>query len=152
GNTPYSVATADLDGDGDCDLAVANYGSHSVSILRNNGDGTFTVNEDYATGHYPRSVCAADLDGDGDSDLATVNYDSTVSILRNLTVNFPRKGDLNGDYDLTPADVVLMLSCVFLGSGDCVLAMADVDCNGNLSPSDVVVELNAVFQGIPFPC
>jgi hypothetical protein len=35
GNEPISVAIGDLDGDGKPDLAVANYGSTSVSVFRN---------------------------------------------------------------------------------------------------------------------
>ena len=41
GYNPLSVFSADLDGDGDNDLAVANYGSDNVSVLLNNGNGTF---------------------------------------------------------------------------------------------------------------
>ncbi|MGH8003530.1 MAG: DUF7450 family protein, partial [Limisphaerales bacterium] len=62
------------------------------------------------------------------------------------------KGDLNGTLDLSPADVVLMLQCVFLGIGDCDLSFSDVNCSGNLSPADVVLELNAVFLDEDFPC
>ena len=45
-----SVAMGDLDGDLDLDLAVANYGlsfggGTTVSVLLNNGDGTFTAME-----------------------------------------------------------------------------------------------------------
>ena len=40
-NNPYSVFCADLDGDFDIDLAVTNEWSLNVSILKNNGDGTF---------------------------------------------------------------------------------------------------------------
>ncbi|MGH8003973.1 MAG: hypothetical protein ACRECJ_04545, partial [Limisphaerales bacterium] len=68
------------------------------------------------------------------------------------------KGDMNGVGGLTPADVVLMLNCVFTGNGtgtiggDCNLCYADVNCIGGLSPSDVVLELLKVFNGQPFPC
>ena len=41
GNRPGSVFGADVDGDGDYDLAVANYESDNVSVLLNKGDGTF---------------------------------------------------------------------------------------------------------------
>ena len=41
GSNPWTVFACDIDGDGDNDLAVANYDSNSVSILRNNGDGTY---------------------------------------------------------------------------------------------------------------
>jgi len=36
GSEPFSVAIGDLDGDGKADLAVANIGSNTVSIIRNN--------------------------------------------------------------------------------------------------------------------
>ena len=62
------------------------------------------------------------------------------------------KGDLNGSLDLSPADVVLMLNCVFLGTGDCDLSFSDVNCDEQLSPSDVVLELRAVFLDEDYPC
>ncbi|RME27491.1 MAG: VCBS repeat-containing protein, partial [Candidatus Zixiibacteriota bacterium] len=82
GDNPSSVFAADLDGDGDRDLAVANYWSHNVSILPNNGDGTFAAAVNYTAGDFPASVFAADLDADGDQDLAVVNItlSSSVSI------------------------------------------------------------------------
>lgn len=62
------------------------------------------------------------------------------------------KGDMNGDGVLSPADVVLLLNCTFMGSGDCLLCFADVNCDGTLSPADVVLELNATFLGVAFGC
>ncbi len=62
------------------------------------------------------------------------------------------KGDLNASGSLSPADVVLMLSCVFSGGGSCDLGFADVNCSGGLSPADVVIELNMVFLGASPPC
>ena len=74
------------------------------------------------------------------------------------------KGDMNGSggpTPLTPADVVLMLRCVFNSDGtgtvggDCNACYADVNCSGGvnpLTPSDVVLELLAVFNLQPFPC
>jgi hypothetical protein len=58
GNFPTSVFAVDLDGDGDNDLAVANNLSHNVSVLLNNGDGTFQWAVDYGAGSYPASVFA----------------------------------------------------------------------------------------------
>ncbi|HVP35405.1 MAG TPA: FG-GAP-like repeat-containing protein, partial [Terriglobales bacterium] len=43
------IFCADLDGDGDEDLAVTNAGSNNVSILKNNGDGTFQTAVNYTT-------------------------------------------------------------------------------------------------------
>lgn len=61
-------------------------------------------------------------------------------------------GDVNGDGNLTAADAVLMLNCVFLGTGDCALVFTDVNCDGALSPADAVSELNLVFLNNPLPC
>ncbi|MGB8657061.1 MAG: VCBS repeat-containing protein [Candidatus Zixiibacteriota bacterium] len=87
GGHPQSVFCADLDGDGDLDLAVADYSDTSVSILKNNGDGTFQTPVNYVvgTGKHHYSVFCADLDGDKYLDLAVTNYDynGSVSILKN---------------------------------------------------------------------
>jgi hypothetical protein len=114
GDAPRSVFCADLDGDGDLDLAVPNAGPDNVSILKNNGDGTFPTKADYPAGHSPQSVFCADLDGDGDLDLAVADSDN-VSILKNngdgtftAPVNYGAGGspffifcaDLDGDLDL----------------------------------------------------
>ncbi|OGC83128.1 MAG: hypothetical protein A2W07_09075 [candidate division Zixibacteria bacterium RBG_16_43_9] len=73
-----------MDKDGDLDLVVANERDNNVSVLKNNGDGTFQPKVDYATGNCPISLFCADLDGDSDLDIATANYSShTVSILKN---------------------------------------------------------------------
>jgi len=93
GSKPNSVFCADLDGDGHLDLAVGYeyVESNNVSILKNNGDGTFRPKVDYNVGNVPTSVFCADLDGDLDLDLAVANRESNnVSILRNLTNNSPR--------------------------------------------------------------
>jgi hypothetical protein len=84
GSGPHSVFCADLDGDTDLDLAVANSGSSNVSVLKNNGDGTFQTKVDYGAGNYSFDVFCADLDGDTDLDLAVANWGSdNVSILKN---------------------------------------------------------------------
>jgi cysteine-rich repeat protein len=61
----------------------------------------------------------------------------------------PMKGDMNEDGELTPSDIVFLLSCVFSGTGICELSFADVNCNAALDPSDIVFELLAVFAGEP---
>jgi len=84
GDGPNSVFCADLDGDGDLDLAIANYASDNVSILKNNGEGTFQAKVDYPTGDNPNSVFCADLDGDSDLDLAVPNrFSHSISIFKN---------------------------------------------------------------------
>ena len=62
---------------------MANYNSNNVSILFNNGDGTFTYIGNYAAGNGPASHIAVDLDGDNFIDLAVTNYTtSNISFLK----------------------------------------------------------------------
>ena len=82
GILPESVAVGDFNGDGKLDLAVANQGSGTVSILLGNGDGTFQTAKSYAVGSNPDSVAVGDFTGDGTLDLAVTNAGSnTVSVL-----------------------------------------------------------------------
>jgi hypothetical protein len=128
GRDPSSVFCADLDGDGDLDLAVTNSDDDNVSIFKNNGDGTFQSRVNFPAGDQATSVFAADLDGDGDLDLAVANYnEDSVAILKNdgngsfsspvkyrtgLRPNSVFCADLDGDADFdlavaTPFDLGL---------------------------------------------
>ena len=117
---PFSVAIADLDGDGKPDLAVADISSigYNVSVLRNTssiGSVSFATNVYFPANISNSSVSIGDIDGDGKPDLAIAGSSSSVSVLRNIslsgTVNFassvpfttgstPRSvalGDIDGD-------------------------------------------------------
>ena len=142
GNNPRSVFAADLDSDGDNDLAVANYSNNNVSVLLNNGDGTFVAATNYGVGNRPSSVFAADLDSDGDNDLVVANYFSdNVSVLKNngdgtfaAAVNYTAGDgawsvdaiDLDGDFDLDLAVTNSNTTTVsiFLNNGDGTFAAA----------------------------
>ncbi len=79
---PYSVSTADFNGDGNLDLAVANYSSNSVSLLLGNGDGTFQTHLDFPTGSEPFWVGIGDFNRDGSQDIAIANAGAnTLSVL-----------------------------------------------------------------------
>jgi hypothetical protein len=77
GAGPVSIASGDLDGDGSADLVTA--GSGGVSVLHDNGDGTFGERQDYPAGGA--SVALGDLDGDGRLDVVAGGDD--VSVLLN---------------------------------------------------------------------
>src|SRR5205085_2625724 len=79
---PVNPALGDVNGDGKPDLAVANYGSDTLSVLFGNGDGTFQAQKTFTTGSDPNAVTLGDVNGDGKPDLVTVNYGSdSVSVL-----------------------------------------------------------------------
>src|SRR2546422_7531311 len=80
--TLFRAAVGDVNGDGRPDLAVANYGSNSVSVLLGNGDGTFQAAQTFVAGSGPVWVAVGDVNGDGRLDLAVANYYSnSVSVL-----------------------------------------------------------------------
>ncbi|MGA9408578.1 MAG: VCBS repeat-containing protein [Bacteroidota bacterium] len=91
GERPASVAVGDFNGDGKPDLAVANYGSHTISIFLNTtipgaAAPSFSTRTDIATGMNPQYVCIGDFNGDGKPDIAVANYNSaTISVYVNTT-------------------------------------------------------------------
>lgn len=79
---PKSVEAVEMNGDGWLDIVVANRYANTVSVLLNNGDGTFATHVDYACGRGPLSLTSADFNGDGFTDVATANSQSNnVSVL-----------------------------------------------------------------------
>lgn len=113
GNNPFSLAVADVNGDGKQDLLTANYFSNSVSVRLGDGKGGFSGTTSVAVGSNPASIALGDFNGDGKLDFATANNgNATVSVRlgdgtggfsggRELTVD-PNPisivaGDLNGD-------------------------------------------------------
>ncbi len=66
---PKEIHAADLDGDGDQDLAVVNTGTDDVSILLGNGDGTFAAATHYGLIAQATSLAIGDVNQDGALDL-----------------------------------------------------------------------------------
>ena len=81
------MAVGDFNGDGRPDLAVANFGSGTVSVLMDTTAAgattlSFAAQQTFAVGAGPISVAVGDFNGDGKPDLAVANHGSnTVSVL-----------------------------------------------------------------------
>jgi hypothetical protein len=90
GSGAAQMVTADFNGDGRPDLAVANFADNSVTVLLNTTPaGAATVSfsaQTLAVGSEPEGITAADFNGDGRPDLVVTNYAAgTVSVLLNTT-------------------------------------------------------------------
>ena len=108
--------TRDFNADGKLDIAVANTGDGTVSVLFGKGDGTFQAPLTLTVGNVPVGIAAGDIDGDGNLDLAVANSgDGTISILRG-----------NGDGTFQAQTTIAV------GSGPQNVALADL--NGDGSP------------------
>ena len=126
GQVPYGVESSDVDADGHVDLIVwnssldanQNISAGTVSVLRNNGDGTFFTFPEFSTGGIGSLTLAiGDINGDSIDDLVTANStsaDLSVMLGNNdgtfaapYLISFTagvvqalKMGDFDGDSDL----------------------------------------------------
>ena len=127
---PFAIAVGDFNGDGNLDLAVANFGDGTVAILLGDGTGYFSpaatpiVTVGSGPNSEPFSIAVGDFTGDGVLDLAVANSgDNTVSILVN-----DGAGKFSPAATPTVAVGVSPLSVVvgdFLGNGKLDLAVVN---------------------------
>ena len=73
GAGPQQLAIADMNGDGNQDVIVANRVASNVSILLGSGDGTFSSRQDFTSVNGPWAVFIMDLNGDKRLDFAIIN-------------------------------------------------------------------------------
>jgi hypothetical protein len=166
GGKPFDIESSDLTGDGRQDIVTANYNG-TVSVLLNNGNGTFKPAENlsdgfgsYSDGGGKYGLVVANL-GNGHPDILVANqYSNEVSILLgngNGTFQQPTEVYVgsysvdriavanlgNGEEDLVALDSQGTFH-IFLGNGDgtfqpgqTIPGIADGDSTGSFSIADI---------------
>ncbi len=76
-----SIRAADLNADGNLDLAVCNRNTSQVAILVGDGSGGFAAPTFISPGGPPQSLHVADVDGDSQLDLVATNHYGVMGIL-----------------------------------------------------------------------
>src|SRR5262249_22765320 len=135
----FSIAVADVNGDGHPDLLVANEcfdgncTNGGVGVLLGNGDGTFRAVVTYSSGCLePFSIAVADVNGDGHPDLLVAKecFDSSCT-----------KGGVgvllgNGDGTFQPA-------VTYNSAGREAYSIAAADVNGDGHPDLLITNVCA---------
>lgn len=81
----YDLALADINGDGALDILTANQNDASVSLLLNNGDGTFPSGDTdaslrFATASNPSYLAVGDYNRDGHADVAIAHSGGSYGV------------------------------------------------------------------------
>src|ERR1041384_618293 len=135
GGTPFAVAVQDFNNDEVSDIASVS--GSKVSVLLNNGDGTFGSANTFAVGAGAVEIASADLNGDGNADLVVTddiqsayvllgNGDGTFASSSSISLHNSPFGiaiaDLNGDGILDLAIAIAAGShgeaAILIGLGD----------------------------------
>src|SRR6185503_19762282 len=148
GTEPDFLAVGDLDGDGKPDIAVMNYVSSTLALLRNvSTDGvidasSFAAKVEFPTGTGPdQTIKLGDLDGDGKLDCAVgVGLSGIASVFRNTT----SPGGFTGNSLAPRVDF-------HEGTTHAFVALGDV--NGDSKPDLVVFHdgIISIFENRSFP-
>jgi hypothetical protein len=140
GNSPSSVALADLRGTGILDLVVSRSTENTVAVLPGVGDGTFGTAVPYAVGQAPGALAVADFNGDGKPDVAVANTaDSTVSVL------FGKAGGaLNTSFTVPVSGNPSSLTAIASGTGRASLATPGGNIATPTAASNVTVVANLI--------
>jgi tetratricopeptide (TPR) repeat protein len=143
-STKYNgVWAADIEMDGDLDLVMGSSGDAKITVLRNNGDGTFNAVQPFEAATGLRDFVWADLDQDGDPDAALLDAHGALLTYKNERAGrFERRRgpDLLGKVlALAVADLFSdgSIDLLLLGEGGTITSVTDVDAGKSWAVASV---------------
>jgi hypothetical protein len=167
-NDQVFTATADMDNDSYADIVVAIQMEAALSVLFNNGDGTFRAPVSYEIPGHTTSIAAADFNNDGHVDIILGEYVRTdVAVLFNMgdgsltqyaSLHVALQPDAvtaadidaDGDNDLITGNTYGSVSILYNRS-IVAYACGDANSDAQVDISDVVFLIQYIFGGGPAP-
>ncbi|MEM7168365.1 MAG: VCBS repeat-containing protein [Planctomycetota bacterium] len=164
----HTFATADWNGDGESDIAVARQANPlsptlvgSVTMALSDTIGGYTL-QDVAVAQAPRALLSEDLDGNGMPDLVVAHGGATnITVLLNggvTTASVFLRGDSNSNGSIGIDDAITTLQYLFVAGTPVptCLDAADFDDNGSVVLNDPIAVLAYLFNNgatppLPFP-
>ncbi len=117
--------SADIEADGDLDIVLGAV-EGPTTVLRNNGDGTFTEIQPFGNVSAIQGFAWADLDADGDPDAAVIDHSSALHVFSN-----ERQGQFTERSILNTDDRALAINVMDVDN-DGVFDLLVVDENGSV--------------------
>lgn len=137
GNGPTGVTADDFDNDNDIDLAVTNYSylgqGNTITILLNNGDGTFSTGGEFPAGNSPYRIESGFINNDNMVDIVIANDQEILNILINSGNNdFSNRTEYSAGVNWS-------------GNYYCNIELADMDNDGNI---DLLYSSSRTWDGV----
>ncbi|MBK8096591.1 MAG: VCBS repeat-containing protein [Planctomycetes bacterium] len=144
GTMPRGIVAGDFDENGIQDLAVADQGSNTVTVLigqgsGGRGDGTFSAAAPMAAGTGPFAIATGDFDADGILDLAVGNYSGSGSGALTILIGQGSNGRGDGTF---AAGAAMALTHGITG-----LAVGDFNADGILDLAAAIYRLTGATGG-----
>lgn len=150
GGDPVGIELADLDGDGDLDVALAKRNPSVVAIFLNDSHGGLSSAGDLPVGSEPVAIQAKDLSRDGSVGIAVATQTGNLVYWGWGICPFQTDHNVDGFIDAT--DLAIEIDIVYFGATDtqdlgCPMTRADFNSDGFADSVDLALLIDHVFFG-----